>query len=398
MKRGTVVVTDGAERACLASVRSLGEAGWEVHVVADRRRSLAGASRWASGTHVAPSALDDPAAYRAALAAIVSAVGADVLLPIAEASLFGLGEDRSIFAPAAIPFPGLSELRAAADKSHVSALARDLGIAVPETVIVPDRNATIPNAEALGYPVVAKPARSVRPDTAPGSKFGVSYASSAVELAELLGRLPDGAFPLLLQRCIRGTGAGVFLFLHYGAVVASFGHRRVRERPPSGGVSVFRTSAAVPPRLLAQAGALLARLDWTGVAMVEFKVEVDSGTPYLMEINPRLWGSLQLAIDAGVPFPLLLAETALGHPPAPRSGYAVGVNSRWLWGEADHLIARTRAALRARGVWAAVREAGGCLQEQLADRGPATRLEVLRAGDLRPFLYESTSWVRDVLR
>ena len=47
---------------------------------------------------------------------------------------------------------------------------------------------------------------------------------------------------------------------------------------------------------------LLDELNWHGVAMVEFKVTED-GTPYLMEINTRFWGSLQLAIDAGVDFP-----------------------------------------------------------------------------------------------
>ncbi len=53
--------------------------------------------------------------------------------------------------------------------------------------------------------------------------------------------------------------------------------------------------------------------------MVEFKADARTGTPYLMEINGRFWGSLQLAIDAGVDFPAILVAAALGAPIPPRS-------------------------------------------------------------------------------
>jgi predicted ATP-grasp superfamily ATP-dependent carboligase len=66
---------------------------------------------------------------------------------------------------------------------------------------------------------------------------------------------------------------------------------------------------------------LLGQFDWQGVAMVEFKVEANTGTPYLLEVNGRFWGSLQLAIDAGVDFPALLVDAATGKPPAQSHGY-----------------------------------------------------------------------------
>ncbi len=50
---------------------------------------------------------------------------------------------------------------------------------------------------------------------------------------------------------------------------------------------------------------LLDALDLRGVAMVECKREVGTGRPVVMEANGRFWGSLQLAIDAGVDFPEL---------------------------------------------------------------------------------------------
>ena len=56
---------------------------------------------------------------------------------------------------------------------------------------------------------------------------------------------------------------------------------------------------------------ILGHVAWEGVAMVEFLV-ADDGTPYLMEVNTRFWGSLQLSIDAGVDFPYLLYQVFAG--------------------------------------------------------------------------------------
>jgi hypothetical protein len=80
------------------------------------------------------------------------------------------------------------------------------------------------------------------------------------------------------------------------------------------------------------AHSLLNSVGWHGVAMVEFKVSPD-GTPYLIEVNGRFWGSLQLAIDAGVDFPWLLYQLANGDRVDEVPGYAIGVRWRWLLGD-----------------------------------------------------------------
>ena len=49
-------------------------------------------------------------------------------------------------------------------------------------------------------------------------------------------------------------------------------------------------------------------LRYTGVAMVEFKVNAKTGEFVLIEINGRFWGSLPLAVAAGANFPLWLYQ------------------------------------------------------------------------------------------
>jgi predicted ATP-grasp superfamily ATP-dependent carboligase len=75
---------------------------------------------------------------------------------------------------------------------------------------------------------------------------------------------------------------------------------------------------------------LLRALQWYGVAMVEFKVDPRDNQPKLMELNPRFWGSLALAIHAGVDFPYLLYKMAMGEEFDPALDYKEGVRCRWL--------------------------------------------------------------------
>ena len=135
---------------------------------------------------------------------------------------------------------------------------------------------------------------------------------------------------------------------------ASFAHRRLREKPPSGGVSVYRESIAADPALVERSRRLLEHFGWQGVAMVEYKVDERTGTPMLMEINGRFWGSLQLAVDAGVDFPRLLIECAEGRLPRRRRLYAVGTRLRWWWGDVDQLLLRLRRSSEQLGLPAGV--------------------------------------------
>jgi predicted ATP-grasp superfamily ATP-dependent carboligase len=123
--------------------------------------------------------------------------------------------------------------------------------------------------------------------------------------------------------------------------VAWFAHRRLREKPPAGGVSVLCESVPVDPVMRGYAEGLLSAAGWFGPAMVEFRVDPD-GKPWLMEVNGRFWGSLQLAIDCGVDFPWLLYQLCRGDQVAAPEHYEVGRRLRWLLGDLDHLLLQLR--------------------------------------------------------
>lgn len=393
--KSRVLVTDGEQRAALAIVRSLGQAGYAVFVAATRTPSLAGASRWAMNEHAVPDSLSHPLAYVDTLVEIAGRESVGLILPVTEASLLAVLSARERFSGLSLPFSDLETFRRVSDKQLVLDTARSVGVAVPEQVVVesPEAAAALSVAD-LSYPLVLKPARSVSGTGMARGKYSVSHIAGQDALRAALMAVSPQAFPILLQQRIVGPGVGIFLLDWHGHSRAIFSHRRLREKPPSGGVSVYRESISADPWLVERSRLLLNRLGFEGVAMVEYKLDGESGRPYLMEINGRFWGSLQLAIDSGVDFPRILADLALGGVVGPAPMYKVGVRSRWWWGDVDQLIARLT---RSSSELALPPGEPGRLQSLLnflAMWRLGDRNEVLRLSDPQPFVRETLDWFR----
>ncbi len=106
-----------------------------------------------------------------------------------------------------------------------------------------------------------------------------------------------------VQENFIGMGVGVELLAARGELLFAFQHVRVHE-PIMG--SSYRKSVPLDPKLLEASTKLLKALNYTGVAMVEFKVNFKTGAWVFIEINARFWGSLPLAVAAEADFPYYL--------------------------------------------------------------------------------------------
>ena len=337
-----VLVTDGQERSALAITRGLGRASIPVIVGAETARSLAGASRYCVGRWQYPSPLQQPAQFIASLVEAVRRFEITAIIPPTDSSMQAVAGQRDQFRSSATAMiPSLESYEMVSDKYRLMKLAYELGIAAPTTVFVSDGNIAAVLDQVRAYPVVVKPGRSLLKVDERWIKTSVHFVSNAEELTDLYRRTPYLRNPSLIQQRIEGEGQGVFGLFDHGRPCALFAHRRIREKPPAGGVSVFRESIELPKPMIDYAVRLLERVKWHGVAMVEFKVDRYSKVPMLMEINGRFWGSLQLAIDAGLNFPYLLYQAMNGvSVTVPNNAYRIGTKSRWLLGDLDHLLLR----------------------------------------------------------
>lgn len=386
-----ILVTDGDNRAALAIVRSLGRKH-EVTVCAQDRRSLASMSRWCHTAFAYPDPVRNQKAFLDTLRSEVERRRIDVLLPVADITTILVAEHRDEFGPCRVSIPDADTIKRAADKVEIMGLAKRIGVPVPAGITVDSPRVAPEQLSMLSYPLVIKPGRSRVRVNGRWLSTSVRYANGIEELNQILGDLNPAAFPVLLQERITGPGVGVFLCCDHGRPIAAFSHQRLREKPPSGGVSVLRESIAIDERAHDYARRLLEELRWHGIAMVEFKRDVRDSVPKLMEINGRFWGSLQLAIDAGVDFPALLITLLENKPVTAPAGYRIGVRSRWLWGDFDALLMlllkraeRERLPLEQRGRLRAI-------LEFFKWQGPDCYLEVLRLTDIKPWLFESWRW------
>lgn len=392
----SVIVTDGDQRSSLAVVRSLGKLGYTVHTCSTSRHSIAGSSKYAQTSTLVADSLNNPEAFIKDLAKLAQMVKADVIIPITEPSVMAVLGNLDRLPEIKIPFVDLETFKKISDKAELLRIAPEYGIYTPEQISLnSSEDSKSLDLNSVKYPVVIKPGRSIAGNSENRTKLSVVHAANANELDEELGKFDERAYPLLLQQRIVGPGVGIFVLIWDGEVLGTFSHRRIREHPPAGGVSVLREAHPMDNDLLEKSIKLLTRWGWQGVAMVEYKVDENTGKPYLMEINGRFWGSLQLAIDSGVDFPRLLLEASNGNHPKPVTSYDVNTKSRWEWGDVSHLYMRLRYSDAKLSVPKGFPSKLKTLLNFLK-WDSNTRLEILRFSDLRPFLVESVRWFQDI--
>lgn len=313
MKR--VFVTDGSYRNALAAVRALGAERWRVTVgerdSVPRGDVVASWSRYCEETVRFPDPRLHAEAALGALGTHFASHSYDAVIPVGLDTVeFFVHHAHALRVP--VMLPPAQAFAIASDKRRTFEHARTIGIPIPATV-------PASHWEALQPPLVLKHPRS-------GAEIVRTHAEATARVAAMNG----GRDSWLAQEFVPGeNGFGYFGFFVHGAERGYFMHERLIQYPREGGPSVVARSIR-DERLHEIGRTLLESLNWHGVAMVEFKRSDRDGELYLIEINPKLWGSLDLAIAAGANFPLWVAHTLAEGEPPPIEPYAEGVSFQWV--------------------------------------------------------------------
>lgn len=336
-----VLVTDAPSNASLAVVRSLGRRGVPVGVCTfDGEFNLAGFSRWASEACRLPSPSRDPAGFIDGLARLLETGKYPILFPTTDRTIQLIGQARDRL-PSWIHVPIASDdaLGTVLDKERTAVLAERVGVPIPRTWCPAGPAETAALAPGLPYPVIVKP-RQTNFLAAHGPLVKADYkvVDSAERLLPAWRAVHDAVPRPVIQAMVRGRGVGINTLWNEGRPLVWFCHKRVREIDLRGGRSTAAVSAPCDARLVESAERMLAALRWHGVAMAEFKWDETSNRFWLLEINGRFWGSLPLALAAGVDFPYYLYQLTVGQTPEPVASYAEGVLARDAVAELKHFL------------------------------------------------------------
>lgn len=343
-----VLLLGNDDRVVLAVARGLGREGISVDVAWCSQSSPALKSVYVSEFHQLPPYSADSFDWLAALNELVRAQGYDLVIPCNDFAVIPLQNARERLDANTNWY--LLDDRAfgiAFDKAKTGSLASDLGINTPtefalsqkQVRSVSDQNEVHSlDGNKLSFPVYTKPHSSVT-QTDVEHKRSAHRIETPHGLADALREdcPPDG---LLIQEHFAGQGVGVEVLASEGKVLMQFQHRRLRETIDGG--STYRESIAEIPELTEATHKMVEQLNYTGVAMFEYRYNADTCDWVFLEINARFWGSLPLAIAAGANFPFALHQLLVHGKQEFDSNHRVGPRCR-------NLITDLRACRRQPG-------------------------------------------------
>lgn len=340
--RHSVLITDAGYKHTLGAVRALAKAGFQVDAIGSAK-SLSRYSRYLR--RVAYDQCRFGEAHLDEFLGFLSRSSYDAILPIGARSVQFIARHIDQVKPhAAIPLPDADTIELCMDKSRMGEFAARHGIAVAKQWQLRTQEDIDRVREEANFPIVIKKRHEL-------DRRSVLYvdAPSRLDTALSAWNTQKGVaqYAPIAQEFVAGQGCGFFALYQNGKLKRAFMHHRVREVPAAGGASCCAESI-FEQDILDQGRCLLNALDWHGVAMVEFKRCDKTGQLYLMEINPKFWGSLDLAISAGVDFPSLAVRVAMGEELDVSQDYRVGLRFHWPLGggELRHLTQRPSSVLR----------------------------------------------------
>jgi predicted ATP-grasp superfamily ATP-dependent carboligase len=334
-----VLVTNASYQCTLAIVRCLGRKGVDVYVLGEwSRHGLDPSfhSRYCKERINGPRPRDDE--YIDFLAQILKSRNIDVLIPVGYWATEKITENRKkLDTLTHMEIAKVESFRLAANKRRTYELAEDLGIPYPKTIYPQSLDEVNGISGTVKYPVVIKPIID-------GHGHPV-YARKSRELLdkyrEMCEKNPfsENYLPMIQEYIVADSTHDFSALYQNGAAKRVFMWNEIRSYPASGGHSAYSEST-YNPTLKEYGVRFLDELGWHGIVDIEFKLDKRDRKFKLMEVNPKIWASIEVAIKAGVDFPYLLCKMANGVQLDYSEKYNRHLKFHWLSRELGHVWQR----------------------------------------------------------
>ena len=324
-----ILLAGNAEYAAIAAVRALRAAGYAPWLAVDERGTYAARSRATAGTALVPDPKSDGEGFVREVAAAAARFSVAAVLPGGESYLHALAGRQDDFKGMILGTPSRARVHRATDKALLPDIADAAGLRTPPTVRVSRSDSE--TVGVYGFPAILKPVRNwIRnPDESASADYYMRYHSvrcvaDREEAEQVLKTLPDGE--AYVQPHVLGQLVSIVGVSWEGELCCASHQASIRIWPVPCGVSAYAQTIPRNLQLEQGVGRLLRLIGWSGVFQAQF-VRNPRGEYYLIDFNPRIYGSLGLAVAAGLNLPGIWADLLLGRQPS-IGDYRVGVRFR----------------------------------------------------------------------
>lgn len=320
-----VLITNFDYKNTLAAVRALGERRISIITCGPNpKRRAASFSKYSSGWRVYRRPIGGVRDFISDIKKILREDGFDLVMPIGVDTTIPISYYKEeLSALTEVPVADYDILERAHDKHKTVETARSVDVPIPDTYLLRDDDMS----STKKFPLVIKARKGA---SGSGTRFAASREELEKALMEFRGRDSNSILDFnapMIQEYIPGEIRDVCVLFNHGEPRAAVVQRRILTFPPNGGVGIVNETID-QPHLVELSFRLLREMRWHGVAQVEFKLD-GQGTPRLMEVNPKFWGTLELSIAAGINFPHMLYTMTLEGDVNPRFDYKKNLQMWW---------------------------------------------------------------------
>jgi len=335
-----VLVTDAEHRSVLAACRGLAAAGYRVTTVAEGRFALGHWSRFSEERITFAGPELDPTGYVERLSLVLRRGEYDMVMPGTELSLLPISERRDLIEPyARLGLPPHEVVLRALDKPLLQSKAAAVGLAPPRSVICSNAEEALAAARELTFPLVVKPARSV---TWTARQIRQHKARVVEDGSLLKSAVAEVGVPLTLQEYVCGTTIVSCAAVRVdGRLLGLTLARYTRTYPQQAGMAALATTIPPPQPLTQQVEELLGLIGWCGIFELEL-LELGENRFGAIDLNPRPFGWMALAVEAGANLPALWCDHVLGRRSVSPDGARIGIRYRWEDGDLRNALAQLR--------------------------------------------------------
>ena len=315
--RGTnkskILLTDGNYKHTWAAARAIASSGYIVDVIGGNR-SISSKSKHVRKNVFNINTLSNNNLNK--FLEIIKKEQYNIVLGIGASSIKFLSDNREqISKYVKLLLPPKQSLAICLDKIQTMKFASAHNICIPKTYLFKSMKDVNYLKKVGNFPIIIKSADEV------DKKISTLYISSREDLDEnLIEKIFALNSSFIAQERIFGGAEAFFAIYKNGLLIDYMMHERMRENPITGGPST-KARSIYKQDLYTFGKLVLDKLKWNGVAMVEFKRDT-LGQLHLLEINPKFWGSLDLALATGVNFPTLAVKIAAGKNVTPKKYHA----------------------------------------------------------------------------